>query len=273
MWLVKKKARRLILASSECKPLLFEQLGAVAYITINRPHVANAFNDEVVSLGLDLISQLNKDDIKLIILRGEGKHFSAGADLNNMASMIDATLEENINDAEKLAKWLKELSLLNKPLLGIAKGSCFGGALGLLAVCDEVLAHEDSKFCFSEVKLGLVPAVISPYVINTIGPKKAKRYFLTAELFDAKQALELGFVDSCFNSQSYDGVLQKKINQYLSLPKGALSTVKKLVREVCTKQNDDILEYTARVIAKRRVSEEGQAGMRKFLNKQRSDNE
>jgi len=167
----------------------------VAEIILNRPEVNNAIDENVITLFMDSLIKLECDDsVKVICVKGAGKNFCAGADLNWMGRAMNFTREENIQDAKNLANLLEKLHNSAKPTLAMVQGAAYGGGVGLVAACDIAIVTPDAKFCFPEVRLGLVPAIISPYVIAAIGERQARRYFLTGEVFDATRAREIGLV-------------------------------------------------------------------------------
>ncbi|HEV2614530.1 MAG TPA: enoyl-CoA hydratase-related protein [Gammaproteobacteria bacterium] len=195
----------------------------VAEIVLNRPDVHNAMDEKLVQAFTDALVRLECDDeVHIICLKGAGKHFCAGADLNWMTRMMDATREENVQDAKNLAFLLEKLHHSKKPTVAIVHGAAYGGGAGLVAACDIAIATPDAKFCFPEVKLGLVPAIISPYVISAIGERQAKRYFLTGEVIEAKRAHEIGLI------HEVDGKGESIIPALLENSSNAMKIVQKL---------------------------------------------
>ena len=241
----------------------------LATITMNRPEVRNAFNAEMIAELTAAFSQANSDNrINVILLNASGAHFSAGADLNWMKSMADMSFAENVADANNLATLMRTIDQSTKPTIARVSGAAFGGALGLIACCDIAIADLEAKFCLSEVKLGLVPAVISPYVIRAIGPRNAGRYFLTAETFDADTAANMGLIHQIAETSELNKKLKRIINQLLCNGPNAVKTAKTLVRRVSESELDENLtQFTAELIARVRVSEEGQEGLAAFLEK------
>ena len=242
---------------------------AIARVTLNRPEVHNAFNEEVISNLIECFEKVDNDQsVRVMILQSEGKSFSAGADLNWMKKMAGYSEAENLADAKQLARMLSTLYNLSKPTIAKVQGSAFGGAVGLVACCDIAIASRLSKFCLSEVKLGLIPATISPYVVQALGPRHAKRLFMTAEVISARRARRLGLVSE---SVSEDSLEQEVNNIALALIKNgpkAVTLSKQLVDEVAFKPIDDaLIEATSQQIAAVRVSEEGQEGLSAFLDK------
>ncbi|MCF6438708.1 enoyl-CoA hydratase/isomerase family protein [Pseudoalteromonas luteoviolacea] len=238
----------------------------VAILELSRPEKHNAFNAEIIAELIKTIDYANELDIRALVLKTNGKHFSAGADLAWMKSMADNNYEENVADSLELAKLMQVLASSPHPTLCLVQGAAFGGALGLIACCDIAVATPNAKFCLSEVKLGLIPAVISPYVIKAIGERQARRYFLTAEVFQAEKALELGLIhqisDNLEQSEEYF------IEQLLNNGPTAVKSAKSLIDEVAGKAIDEqLITHTAKRIAEIRVSEEGQEGLSAFFDK------
>src|SRR5690606_19141727 len=175
--------------------ILIQRAGGVATVTLNRPDRHNAFDDALIAALTQVLRELDADDsVTVVVLAGAGKSFSAGADLNWMRRMADYGREENLADAEALAALMETLNGLDKPTIARVQGAAFGGGVGLVACCDIAIAADTASFCLSEVRLGLIPAVISPYVVTAIGERAARRYFVTAERFDAREAHRLGLV-------------------------------------------------------------------------------
>lgn len=246
----------------------------VAYLTLNRPEVHNAFDDELISQLLAALAQVRQADARLLVLAGKGKSFSAGADLGWMQRMASYSQAENQQDAQELARLMHELNTL--PCLTIARvqGAAFGGAVGLAACCDLVLATPQAKFCLSEVKIGLAPAVISPYVSQAIGARAMRRYALTAEVISAEKALELGLVSELLADEAQlDERLNQLIKQLLANSPQAVRLTKELVHYVAEKDlaqqesNTATQDYTTQLIAQIRVSPEGQEGLAAFFAK------
>jgi methylglutaconyl-CoA hydratase len=239
----------------------------VATLTLNRPDVHNAFDDVMIAELLKALEQVEESDsARVLVLRSEGKNFSAGADLNWMRSMADKNYQQNVDDAGELGLLMERLDLLSKPSIALVQGAAFGGAVGLAACCDIVLAQPRSSFCLSEVKIGLIPAVISPYVVRTIGERQSRRYMLTAERFFADKAQELGLVNDVV--EDFDEPLNKLLEALLANSPQAVGACKKLIRNVGSRPIDkDVREHTIKAIAEIRVSDEGQEGLSAFLEK------
>lgn len=243
--------------------------GGIARLTLNRPEVHNAFNAETISELREALANLAADDaVRILVLRGEGKHFCAGGDLNWMKSQKEASLEENLADSGRLADLLDELNSFPKPTIAEVQGAAFGGALGLISCCDMVVASDDARFCLSEVKLGLSPATISPYVIAAMGARQARRYFLTAELINAEKAYEIGLIHQIVSRETLAEVTAGWIKNLLNNGPQAIAATKQLIRDVSNKPVDDELKnYTSELIARLRVGDEGQEGLTAFFEK------
>ncbi|ESP92159.1 MULTISPECIES: enoyl-CoA hydratase-related protein [Pseudoalteromonas] len=238
----------------------------VAILELSRPEKHNAFNAEIIAELIKTIEYANQLEIRALVLKTQGKHFSAGADLAWMKSMADNNYEENVADSLELAKLMQVLATSPHPTLCLVQGAAFGGALGLIACCDIAVATANAKFCLSEVKLGLIPAVISPYVIKAIGERQARRYFLTAEVFEASKALELGLIHDI--SEDLEHSEEYFIEQLLNNGPVAVKSAKSLINEVAGKSIDEgLITHTAKRIAEIRVSEEGQEGLSAFFDK------
>ena len=243
--------------------------GGIARLTLNRPEVHNAFNAETISELREALASLAADDaVRILVLRGEGKHFCAGGDLNWMKSQKEASLEENLADSGRLADLLDELNSFPKPTIAEVQGAAFGGALGLISCCDMVVASDDARFCLSEVKLGLSPATISPYVIAAMGARQARRYFLTAELINAEKAYEIGLIHQIVSRETLAEVTAGWIKNLLNNGPQAIAATKQLIRDVSNKPVDDELKHiTSELIARLRVGDEGQEGLTAFFEK------
>ncbi len=246
----------------------------VTEVVLNRPDKRNAFDDVIIQQLITALNQVNDDPAtKVVVLRSEGKHFSAGADLGWMRRMADNSRQENLDDSRELARLMNVLNHLSKPVIGLVQGAAFGGAVGLAACCDIVIATEKSSFCLSEVKLGLIPAVISPYVVRAIGERQARRYFISAEVFTARQAEHYGLVHMvCDDVEAMNARCDKLIQQLAQNGPEAMTAAKDLVFAVSHKPIDDaVIDDTAHRIADIRVGEEGQEGLSAFLNKRRAN--
>jgi methylglutaconyl-CoA hydratase len=246
----------------------------VAIVTINRPEKKNAFNAEVIAALSQAFETLrDADGVRIVFLRGAGGAFSAGADLEWMRAAADWTPSENRQDALALAEMLLALRELPQFTVALVEGPAFGGGAGLVAACDYAVAAPDAKFAFSEVKLGLVAATISPHVVSAIGPRRAKSLFATGRVFDAAFAEKIGLVDEVVAANAdLDDAMERLSAEIMACAPGAVADSKALVDDVAGVPIDqELLEETAKLIADRRASVEGQEGVRAFLDKRKPD--
>ena len=241
----------------------------VARLTLNRPEVHNAFNDALIAEMASALDALERDtQVRAVILSGNGKSFSAGADLNWMQAMAGYSHAENLRDAEALGDLMHRLDSLKKPTIALVQGPAFGGGVGLVACCDIAIAAQRASFCLSEVKLGLIPAVISPYVVAAMGPRAARRYFLTAERFSAEKAMALGLVHEVVTDDGLDAAAETIIAELLAVGPIAVQEAKDLIAAVAFRPPDAALRQdTAERIARIRASDEGREGLTAFLEK------
>lgn len=242
-----------------------------ATVTLNRPDVRNAFNDEVIFELTRVFHELGgRDDVRCIVLAGNGPAFCAGADLNWMRRMATYTHRENFADAAALAEMLRVIYRCPKPTIARVHGDTYAGGMGLVAACDIAVAAEQAQFCLSEVKLGLIPATISPYVIRAMGARAAHRYFLTAERFSAAEALRIGFVHQVARASELDGAVAAVADTLVQAGPQAVSLCKQLVHEVGEQEiTPELIASTVRSIADIRVSPEGREGIQSFLDKRK----
>jgi methylglutaconyl-CoA hydratase len=248
--------------------LLVELDDGVLTVTLNRSEVHNAFNDELIAEAIDLFSSIDPDAARVVVLKGTGKNFCAGADLNWMSRMVSYTREENVRDSSLLAKMYALINECPLPVVGRIHGAAIGGGVGLVSVCDVAIALDRSQFGLSEVKLGILPAVISPYVIAKIGATHARALFLTGERFDAQRAMRIGLVHRVVESEAeLDAAVYETVTQLKTSGPEAVRECKKLISYVASHELADAIPYTIDAIATRRVSEEGQEGMKAFLEK------
>lgn len=254
---------------SDAPLLVSRDARGVATVTLNRPNIHNAFDDNLISELNNTFESMDSDDsVRLIILAGAGKSFSAGADLNWMRRMADYSDNENRADAQQLGRLLACIYRHSKPTIARVQGPVYGGGLGLVSACDIAIASDRAKFMLSEVRLGLLPAVISPYVVAAIGERAARRYFVTAELFDAEEAYRLGLVHEVVTSEALDETIDGLIATLLKGGPKAQTESKALVRAVCSRPiSDEVIEDTADRIARLRASPEGREGVAAFLEK------
>src|SRR3954468_3529407 len=248
--------------------LLMNEGDGVLTVTLNRPEVHNAFNDELISEAIDLFQNIGSRDVRAVVLRGTGPNFCAGADLNWMSRMVSYTRDENVRDSSQLARMYALMNECPLPVIGRIQGAAIGGGVGLVAVCDIAIAARDSKFGLSEVKLGILPAVISPYVIAKIGETHARALFLTGERFDAERAQRIGLVHRL--ADDLDAAVAETVAALKSSGPEAVRECKKLIAYVASHERVDAIPYTIEAIAARRVSEEGQGGMSAFLKKEKA---
>lgn len=243
----------------------------VLTLTLDRPEVHNAFNDELIGEAIELFELLSdREDLRAIVLRSDGRNFCAGADLNWMSRMVGYSREENIHDSALLAKMYALMNESPVPIVGRIQGAAIGGGVGLVAVCDVAIAERGSKFGLSEVKLGILPAVISPYVIRKIGESHARALFLTGERFDGERALRIGLVHHLADTiEELDRLVDETVAQLKSSGPEAVRHCKNLIDYVSHNEIEEALPYTIEAIAERRVSKEGQEGMGAFLRKEK----
>ncbi len=255
--------------------LKVDHADAVCTVTLNRPDLHNAFNAQLIAELTETFVALNSnDDIRVIVLTGAGKSFSAGADLNWMRAMVDASEAENREDSIRLAAMFRAINDVNKPVIARVNGHAFGGGVGMLACADMVIAIEGAKFGLTEVKLGLIPATIAPLVQAKIGQSQMRRYAVSGEVFSAQQARYIGLVHEVVDSDELDSAVQKHIELFKQAGPVAAAQCKQLVQTVAGFTNQSSADQdavTAEWIARLRVSEEGQQGLRAFLDKQKPD--
>jgi len=245
--------------------------GAVARITLTQPEVRNAFSDEAIADITAAFTEVgSRADVRAVVLAAEGTAFCAGANLNWMRRMADYTREENLADAAKLAEMLRVIYECPKPTIARVQGDVYAGGMGLVAACDMAVAVDTAGFCLSEVKLGLIPATISPYVIRAMGARAAHRYFLTAERFDAAEALRIGFVHEVVAADALDARVDELLKALTSASPNAVRACKKLVIDVAEREiNVHLIAATVEGIADIRASEEGREGVQAFLQKRK----
>lgn len=253
--------------------LAIERQGPLGLVTMNRPERHNAFDDALIGELTEAFRSMEAEDgIRVVVLSGAGRSFSAGADLNWMKRMAGFSMDENRRDAMGLAALMRTLAHLRKPTIARVQGIAFGGGVGLVACCDIAVATHDAAFALSEVKLGLVPAVISPYVVAAIGERAARRYFLTGERFAAAEAWRLGLVHEIAGSEAeMDEAIGAIVDALLAASPAAQKEAKDLIRAVSGRPvTSELLQDTAERIAKIRSSPEGREGVAAFLEKRRA---
>ena len=252
------------------KTITYSLKDKIATVTLNRPEVHNAFNEVMIAELTEAFKQISEDDeVRVVVLTGNGESFSAGADLNWMKKMINYSYEQNLDDSLKLAELFYLMYSLPKPVIARVNGAAIGGGTGLVAVCDIAIASEKAKFSLSEVKLGLVPACISPYVIRKVGEGRCREFFLTGERLSAKRALELGLVNQVAPPEELDEAVQEKAAHLVSSGPRALAMCKELLKNVPGMDFEKAKTYTADMIARMRIGDEGQEGMNAFLEKRK----
>ena len=241
--------------------------GPVEYVTLNRPEVRNAFNEDVIAELTAWAEAPMAGSARVAVLAGAGKAFCAGADLTWMSRMVGYTHEENVRDASAMARMYAALDRLPLALVGRVHGAALGGGVGLVAVCDIVVAEQGATFGFTEVKVGIVPAVISPYVLTKLGMSATRELFLTGMRFDAARAKEIGLVHCVVPAGELDVCVERYLAELLTAAPEAIATAKELLRKVWGRPVADSMGITTDTIAARRVSPEGQEGMKAFLEK------
>ena len=251
--------------------ILRERRGNTLWLTLNRPHVHNAFDDALIAeLTTELEAAEADPQVRSVVLAANGSCFSAGADLNWMRSMIGASEQQNRDDSLRLARLMRTLQFLSKPTIARVHGSAYGGGVGLVACCDIAVGASSAKFALSEVKLGLVPAVISPYVIAAIGVRQARRLFLTGEVFDGAQAARIGLLHSAVMPDELDQEMDRVMHMVNKVAPTAQREAKQLALRVGgldLAQAEAMDTANAALIARLRVAEEGQHGLAAFLDK------
>ena len=243
----------------------------VGFVALNRPEIHNAFNDELVKQVTEAFTELGRrDDVRVIVLAGNGKSFCAGADLNWMKRMVQYTHDENIADARAVGHMYFAIAKCPKTVIARLHGAALGGGAGLVAACDIGVAIESVQFGFTEVKLGIIPAIISPFVIARIGPARAREFFLTGERFLAPVAKNIGLIQHVVShEQALDALIESKISQILTSAPSAIAAAKDLIFGVATRNLESSLDFAAEAIARARAGAEGQAGMQAFLEHQK----
>lgn len=245
--------------------------GPTARLRLCRPQVHNAFDDHLITELTQALDAIGTDaSVRVLVLEAEGPSFSAGADLNWMRGMATASEAENREDSLALARLMRTLDELPKPTIAAVQGAAFGGGVGLVACCDIAIGASEAKFGLTESRLGLLPAVISPYVIAAIGSRNARRYFATAEIFDANEALRIGLLHKVVNATALDNAVQRQVDLLLNAGPSASANAKRLVRDVVAHSDGARHDAeNAALIARLRVSPEGQEGLSAFLDKRK----
>jgi len=248
--------------------LTIERQGGVERVTLNRPDVRNAFNEQVIAELTEWAGRAQEDKmLRVVVLAGAGKVFSAGADAAWMAKMARYSHDDNVRDARAGAAMFLAINTIPAIVIGRIHGAALGGGSGLAAVCDIVVAADDAIFGFTETKLGILPAMISPYVLQKIGASAARDLFLTGRRFDARKAKEIGLVHDVVAAADLDAAVERFVNEALSASPTAVARSKQLIQAVLDKPPADVMSITADAIATQRVSSEGQEGLKAFLEK------
>lgn len=263
-------------ASEATQPqfLSVEVRESVAYVTLNRPEVRNAFNSQLIEELKQTFHQINEaspafEGVRAVVLAGAGQMFCAGADVNWMRASLDFTHEQNVADALHMANMFDHINRCPLPVIGRIRGAALGGGVGLAAVCDIVVAAEDAVWAFSEAKLGIAPAVISPYVLAKIGRGHARALFFTAERFNSQRALQMGLAHVVLPADQLDAEVQRVLKEIKSSSARAIARAKELISVVPTLEPLHAMELTAEAIAALRISADGQEGLRAFLEKRK----
>ena len=242
----------------------------VTYVRLNRPEIHNAFNDAMIFELTTFFQNLSDQGAtRLIVLEGEGKSFCAGADLNWMKKMKDYSQEENFKDSQELRGLFEAMNNCHVPIIGKVHGAALGGGAGLVSVCDYVVAAADTKIGFTEVKLGLLPAVISPFVVAKIGHSNARAYFLSGEIFDAHKAYDLGLVHRVCEASELDQTVENQVGVFLKAAPIAAKEAKALCLNINEMVPSEVGDYTCKTIARIRIGDEGQEGMTALLEKRK----
>lgn len=240
----------------------------IARVTLARPEVRNAFNAEIIEQLHDAFGRITAaDDVRAVVLAGEGKVFCGGADINWMRASLDLSYEANVADAERMSDMYRAIDNCPKPVIGRIHGAALGGGAGLAAVCDVAIAAGDTVFGFTEVKLGIIPATISPFVLAKIGASHARALFVTGERFDATHARAIGLVHEVVSSAELDAAVERRLAELQTAGPAAIAAAKLVVRRVLDSTYDESRAITTQAIARQRVSPEGQEGLRAFLER------
>ena len=258
------------MTQDKLKTILYEIENNVAHVTFNRPDVHNAFNDTMIKELSTVFDDIAENpDIRVVVVTGEGKSFCAGADLNWMRRVKDYSYEDNLRESLELAQMLYKIYASPKPTIARVNGAAIGGGTGLVAVCDIAIGATIARFSFSEVKLGLIPACISPYVLKKCGEGRCREFFLTGERLNAEKAYNAGLLNAIVPLEELDAAVNGLVKQLISSGPEAIARCKELLRNVAEMPFEKAREYTAEVIAQLRMSDEGQEGMAAFLEKRK----
>lgn len=245
-----------------------KEAAQVAYVKLNRPDIRNAFDPSMIMDITKAFTSLSaRADLRAVVLQGEGKVFCAGADLNWMREMVNYTLDQNKEDSLKLFAMFEAIAQCSLPVIGLVQGAAFGGALGLVACCDYVIADPQTQFCFSEVKLGIAPAVISAFINRKAVAGKVRHFMMSGAVFNSQQAAEAGLVTEVASSTDFTTRLEHVLKGYRECGPEAVRETKKLLNDLPNLSWEDQRQRTSQLIAERRVSDEGQEGLKSFLAK------
>jgi methylglutaconyl-CoA hydratase len=248
----------------------YDLTDGVCRISFCRPKVHNAFNGTLIYEMTDLFKKLNEEkSLRAVVLTGEGKSFCAGADLNWMKMIVNQSFDENLKESLALADMFALMYNFRAPIIGRINGATIGGGVGFVAVCDVAIAAESAVFSFSEVKIGIVPACIGPYVVKKIGEGRAREFFITGERMKAEKAFKIGLVSDFTEDDKLDNKVDELLKMILSSGPEAIGVAKQLVSSVPSMTEEQYKPFTAEMIAKLRISDEGQEGMNAFLNKRK----
>ena len=250
------------------REVLVEQDGPVLRVALNRPEVHNALTPTMIA-ELTAVFQAIPDSVRVVVLTGNGRSFCAGADLSFMRAAADYTFAENVADGEAIFDLMLMVEQCPRPVIGRINGAAIGGGVGLVSCCDIVVAVDRAQFGFSETRLGIVPAVISPFVLGKIGANNARELFLTGERFGATKAQHIGLVDHVVTEDGLDTAVNERIQQLLQAAPGAQAAAKKLISQVAHQPKEAMRGYTSELIATLRDSDEGREGMSSFLEKRK----
>lgn len=244
--------------------------GCVLRVALNRPQMHNAMNPQMIKSLFTVFRELpQRDDVRVVVLTGNGRSFCAGADLAFMRAAADYDFEQNVADGQAIFDLMQIIDACPKPVVGRINGAAIGGGVGLVSCCDIAVAVERAKFGLSEVRLGILPAVISPFVLAKIGEGNSRELFLTGERFDAHRAQRIGLVQHVVDEADLDSVVDERVQQLLQAAPGAQAAAKELIRSVAARPKSETRDYTSRLIAERRASDEGRDGMSAFLEKRK----
>jgi len=251
--------------------IILSKINGVAWLSLNRSEVHNAMNEEMIAELTAVFKSFDNDnETRAIVLTGNGKSFCAGADLNYMKNIANLGFDENVEDGKRLANLFSSIYNCPIPTVALIHGSVFGGANGLIAACDIGIAEHDTTFAFSEVKLGIAPATIAPFVLKRIGEFGAKELMLTGKKFKAQEALKWNLINHVYNSQIEENPLNRILKQFESSAPQAVKETKHLITTILGKEIDEGIKTTSKLIAKLRASDEGQEGMASFLEKRKA---